>query len=112
MDETIIFNEKETPVTESIIFGVDSDKIIPPSNTNIKLDNLSQINSRFQKVHISEPLTLSFSEAINYCDKMGLQLPVPDSLIDNKKLLDLGLFSFVHHSGRTFIRTNEFLKTF
>jgi len=69
-------------------------------------------NNRFQKVHISEPLTLSFSEAINYCDNMGLQLPIPDSLFDNKKLMDLGLFSFVRQSERTFICTNECMKTF
>ena len=67
---------------------------------------LIMLANRFQKVHISEPLTLSFSEAIHYCDNMGLQLPVPDSLVDNKKLLDLGLFSFVRQSERTFICTN------
>ena len=58
---------------------------------------LTQLAS-FQKVHISEPLTLSFSEAINYCDNFGLELPVPSSLLDNKKLLGQGLFSFVHQS--------------
>ena len=51
-------------------------------------------------------MTLSFSEAIHYCDNLGLQLPVPDSLIDNEKLLDLGLFSFVRQSEKTFIWTN------